>query len=542
MNDLFFIVFIIFVVTGLIYFVYRVILGSDKNDEGDLQITSSELLEQVKIMHRNKKYHVVESLAKKYLEKKFNDVDIRTVLVKSLSEAGKIYEAIDQAKIIIKLKPENCSMKIFLAKCYYKVSKASKSIKVLQEVIEADPSNSIAIKELAEVYLKTNQKKSAVKLYEKLDEFIDNNQEKARNKALIAQIYEEFGLYDLSIEQYCAILELYPADIKVKRRLIELYNVTSQYGLLIDSCNEVLALHSVDEDGLWVLEIIVATYRKIHEYDKALEYVDLMMEHPLSDKFKVKKIIAGILLEKGLVDESIELLNSMVVKELQDVEIKKALAKSYEMKSDFGLAVDMYKEILKEVGAEDVEQIHFEMSNLYSNWAISLFMQDNNEECFNKFATALKYFSDNAEIYFNLGNVNKIIKNYNEALVQYKKALELDPSNADYHYAMAECYEDLQSIYEQKKSLLECLKYDPTNAKAHYKLGIYYASQNDNPSAMASLRCALEYDRNFVEAKRKLALMLEHIGNKEEAIALYEEILKLNPENEEILNNLKMLQ
>lgn len=541
MSELVFITFIILITTGLIYFLYNIMLGNEKKPE-ELQITSRELLEQVKILHKQKKYQIVENLAKKYLEKKFNDSDVRAILAKSLHEAGKVYESIEQAKVVAKLQPKNYDMRIFLANCYFDISKSSKAIKTLQDILEDDPNNAVALKELAEVYFRTNQKRSSIKMYKQLEEFIYSNQEKVKNKALVAQMHVEFMEYDLAIEEYIAILAIYPADISIKKRLIELFKATGDYGRLIEYCNDILASHVDDENSLWAIEKLIEANRKLEDYEKAFEYTDMMKEHPLSDKIKTEKIIAGILLEKGQIEESIELLKSLVPQDIKDVEIKKALAKSYETKQDFDSATEIYREILDAVGAEDVEQIHMEMSDLYSNWAIYLFLQNDNENCFKKFTTALQYYSDNPEVYYNLGNVNKLIKNFNEAIAQYKNAIELEPSNPDYYYALSEAYEEIQNSYEQKKALLECLRIDPANSKAHYKLGALYEQQNDINKAIECIKKALEFDDSFYEAKHKLALIQEHIGNKEEAIRLYSEILKQNPENEEILNNLKMLK
>ena len=53
--------FSITVVISLIYFVYKIMLGSDysKSDE-DLQITSKDILAQVSILYKQKKYSIVD--------------------------------------------------------------------------------------------------------------------------------------------------------------------------------------------------------------------------------------------------------------------------------------------------------------------------------------------------------------------------------------------------------------------------------------------------------------------------------------------------
>lgn len=544
MNDYIFIFFTIFITTGLIYILYKIMLGSaDRGSkDSDLQITSLELVEQLNILRKQKKYNIVETLAKKYLEKKGNDDDVRTVLAKSLHDEKKIYDAIEHAKIIARHQPRNSNIKIFVANCYKEVEKPMKAIAVLQEILEWDSDNVVALKELAQSYLDTNQKLSAIKMLKKLEEFLDNNFEKAKNKTTVADIYIEFKDYEAAIEEYESILEIYPEDIKIKKRLIELYNLTSNYDALIEIANEILETNAHDEVGLWTMKTLMNVYNSKHQYDKALEFANQIKDHPLSDKIQSGEEIAKILLEQDQVDSSIEIIKSLLEQSPDNVSLKKDLARAYEKKKDFEAAVSIYLKILDDANVKEIESIHYEMSNIYTNWAMHLFYEKDNDECFKHFTIALKYYNQNPDLHFKIGNVNKEIKNLNEAISQYKKAIELDPDNIDYYYALSECYEELDNIYEQKKVLLDILNLNTNNYLVYYKLGIIYRIQNDLSSAISNLKKAIKLNENFVDAKCKLALIYEHMGNKEEAILLYEDILKIDPENEDVKNNLKMLK
>lgn len=517
-------------------------LGSNKNKEEELQITSQELIEQLNILRKQKKYNIVENLAKKYLEKRVRDDGVRTVFAKVLHETNRIYEAIDHAKIIIKHQPTNYKMMIFLANCYIDVEKPMKAINIFQEILEKDSDNAVAIKELAEVYLNTNQKTSAIKMYQKLEKFLESNQEKAKNKLTIAKIHIEFAEYDLAIKDYEEILELYPDDINVKKALIELYNRNSDYELLINLALELYNKYSDNEIGLWAMEALMETYKTIQNYEKAMEYANLIKLHPLANNVQSGENIAMILLEEEKFEESIELLKTLITEDANNVTLKKKLALAYEKNKDFDHACDIYKKILDEASAQDINQIHLELSNIYSNWAMYNFSQEDNEECFKHFTTAIKYFDQNSDIYYRLGKVNYLIKNFNEAIVQYKKAIELNPQNSDYYYEISECYKEIDSIYEQKKYLIESLKYNFENALIHYNLSIIYDMQNDKTNAMLHIKKALELNENYIDAKHKLALMLEYAGDTEGAAKVYEEILAIEPENEVAINNLKMLK
>lgn len=542
MNDFIFIFFTIAITTSLIYFLYKMMLGSDNTKESELQITSKDIIEQISILHRQKKYKIVESLANSYLAKKAGDDGVRIILAKALYEDRRVYDAIDQAKLILKHKPKDLETEIFLANCYKDISKPMKAINVYQEILEHDSNNIIAIKELAQLYNDNNQKQSALKMYAKLDELLESNQERVKNKLKIAEIHVLFGNYDSAISEYEDILGIYPDDLGVKKRLIDINKIISNYDYAIDLALDLYENNKNTEVGFWAMKALMDIYRLSLNYDKALEFAGLIRDSEFSDKVESNQDIAKILMEKGQVDESIDILKNLVEKDSGNIELKRTLAQSYRVNDDYEKAIGIYKKILDAANPREVASIHYEMSGIYADWAMYMFSKKDNSECFKLFTTALKFSTENPDIYFRLGNVNKAIKNYNEAIVQYKKAIELDPDIFDYYYAISECYEAIGSVYEQKNVLVDSLKRNSQNALVNYKLGVIADMQNDSQSAITYLKKAIELDEMYIEPKRKLALILEHKGDKEGAIELYEEILKLKPDNEEIVNNLKMLR
>lgn len=537
------IIFTIIIITALVYFLYQLMLHVQEDNKDDLQITSTEILAQITILHKQKKNNIVESLAKSYLAKMPADDDVRIILARSLYEMKKTYEAIEQAKIVVKHQHKNADMKIFIANCYLDSDSPIRAAEMLQEVLEYDPSNVVAIKELAQVYFDTNQKKSAIKMYKRFEECLDSDFEKSKIKIKIAEIHVDFLEYDKAIQEYEEVLEIYPEELSVKKRLIDLYKMNKDYNSAIELADKIIGTIPFDDEStLWLLQKLMDMYTTVNNYEKALEMANLIKEHPLSNNVQSGQDIAAILLNDGQIETSIEVLKELIDSNPENLDLKKDLAKAHVCKKDFESALGVYKKILDLAIPSEVEEIQFEISNIYSDWAMYLFFQDDNDECFKKFATSLKYNTQNPDTYYRLGNVNNAVKNYNAAISQYKKAIELDPKNPAYYVAIAQCYEDIESIYEQKKALLESLKYDDNNPKVYYKLGMVFETQNDPNGAFNHIKKAVELDADYIEAKHKLALIYEHKGNNEEAISLYEDILKLTPENKEIINNLKMLK
>lgn len=542
MNDTLFIFLTIFITTALTYLMYKILLGVGKSQkEEDLQITPEELLTQLKILHKQKQHNIVQSMAKSYLEKKKNNDEIRRLLAKSYYESKKYYDAIDHAKIILDKNYNDLEIRIFLANCYNEVKRNQEAISMLQEVIEHDSDNIRAIKTLARIYAANHQKMSAIKMYKRLQEFLDNNHEQANNKTIIAELHIELNEYDSAIECYQDILNIYPDDLVAKKRLVELYRLVGDNYAFIDQATEIYKTAFSNEDVLWGMQQLLDFYLAEYDYTKALETAYLIKDNENSDKIKIGEVIAKIFVDTHREDEGIQVLKNLIASEPSNIELKKDLANAYIKKSDYETAISLYKIILDEADHYQANSVHIEISDLYANWAMHLFENGDNDGCFKRFVIALQYYNQNPDIYYKLANVNKFIKSYNEAISQYKKAIDLDPTNVEYYYAISECYQEIDSIYEQKKYLVESLKYNTDNQLVQYKLGTIYQIQGDLLSAISHTKKAVELDDSFVDAKIKLALLYENTGKTSEAISLYNEILEIEPENETVVNSLKML-
>ncbi|HPT41531.1 MAG TPA: tetratricopeptide repeat protein, partial [Candidatus Gastranaerophilaceae bacterium] len=313
MSELFFIILVIIVIVALIFFVYNLMLSSEKpRHEEDLQITSHDILEQVSILYKQRKYNIVETLAKKYLEKKPSDYGVRSILAKSFYEMGRKYEALEHAHYVCNHQPKNFPMRIFVANCYNDNGKPMQAISVLTDLLNEDANNVVAIKDLAHLYLETNQKKSAIKMLKRLDEFIYSNQEKVNNKNVIARLHMEFREYDEAIEQYQEILQIYPADVLVKKSLVEAYKMNSDYESAIELTEEILSLNINEEANIWATKLLIDLYSVINDYEKALMYANLYKDNPNANKEKATESIAKILMETGQIEESIDVLKNLV--------------------------------------------------------------------------------------------------------------------------------------------------------------------------------------------------------------------------------------
>ena len=162
---------------ALIYMICAILLESSGPKKKELQITPKGIVDHAKILYKQKKYKLVEKLAKKYLEIKPEHCELRLILAKALYNEDSIYDAVKEALTILNKEENNSDARLLLAMCYKKVNQPTKAISELQEILKTDPDNMSAAQELSILYVETNQKPSAIKSLKHLETLTDNNGE-----------------------------------------------------------------------------------------------------------------------------------------------------------------------------------------------------------------------------------------------------------------------------------------------------------------------------------------------------------------------------
>ncbi|MBR1680328.1 tetratricopeptide repeat protein, partial [bacterium] len=500
-----------------------------------------DIHEQAEILLKNKKYKLVEKLAIKYLVTHPEHYKLRAVLAKALYNDDNIYETIKECIVILNKEEDNFEIRILLARCYKKINQFSKSINELETVLEKDTDNMTTAKELSELYIETNQKVPAIKMLKKLESLTENNLELTEIKTKIADLNIELENYPEAFDELNGILEIYPEDTETHKKLIELYIKVNNNERAIADCEELLAVNENNSLSLWLLNNLINLCYLQKDIDKTMEYAKKLLEHPFSDKIKTKTYIAKILIASGKEEEGLEILNELAESNKENIEIKRLMIETYEEKNKYISAIELYKEILDLVSPLDVKGIHTEMSNLFVKWAKYLFENQEVNECFKIFTLASQYDNENPEIYYELGQVNSFIKNYNEAIIQYKKAIGLNPQTAKYYIAIADAYENLGNTFEQKNALITASNVDENNTDVLYKLALLYNAQHDRTGEIKALEKIIELEPDHIDAKYMLALILESQGNIEEALNFYKEIERINPDYKNVKENIRML-
>jgi len=152
---------------------------------------------------------------------------------------------------------------------------------------------------------------------------------------------------------------------------------------------------------------------------------------------------------------------------------------------------------------------------------------------------ALKFFPDDIDSlnflgisYFHRGDIDRAMDIFN-------RILQLDPTNASLHNNMGNCWYAKKDYDKAETSYQMALRYDGKMSRAYNGLAIIRAIRNDLPVAVENFQKALYYDPQNIDAALNLAKIYITMQKWQEALKLYQEVLKqkdlLNPQDVELI-------
>ena len=146
-------------------------------------------------------------------------------------------------------------------------------------------------------------------------------------------------------------------------------------------------------------------------------------------------------------------------------------------------------------------------------------------------AMALEYPND-ANVYYELGNLYYDDVLPVDARNSYDKALSLDPAHNMARVNLAMLLAESDEPDSAKILLEQAIELDPDDAKAYSNLGMVYYTELDVARAVDYLTKAIELDPKSAEAHYNLGLAFAESGLLLEAIREWRLVLELVPESD----------
>lgn len=339
-----------------------------------------------------------------------------------------------------------------------------------------------------------------------------------------------------------------------------------------------------ESDNIEILYQIGELYFLLHNYDRALQYVEKVLQinelHIPSLKMQCE-----IYKRQGLYNEALNSANSVYKKEDSPKNLKeiiKILGKlervdeieQYQDKMDkdclYEYALACYKngeaEKAKKIISENLEEnedckillgkIYFDSNDL--NKAREIFesmKMSKNPEVLNylglfaledmKFIDAIKCFSQASSIsknnpvyWYNLANAYFFNGWQDEAVNSYLKAIVLDPENLDYRYSLAYLYYEMKKFDKAQKEVDIILSKDANHYQARVIKALLKLNNKDYLGAERILEENLKAGCSDAFTLVSLGKVYNELENFDKAEKVIKSVIEQNPENINYISDL----
>jgi len=148
-----------------------------------------------------------------------------------------------------------------------------------------------------------------------------------------------------------------------------------------------------------------------------------------------------------------------------------------------------------------------------------------------------------AEQYAEEGSKYAKDKQYDKAVESFKQAIKLNPNLAAAYHGLGGVYINMGRSSDALEPMKTAVRLAPDNALIHLNLGITYANLRRPDDAIAELNIAKQLNANDARIYIEIGNVLHNsFGRIEDALAMYLEARRLNPNISAVHHNIGLMQ
>lgn len=152
-----------------------------------------------------------------------------------------------------------------------------------------------------------------------------------------------------------------------------------------------------------------------------------------------------------------------------------------------------------------------------------------NEEALSNLKYLIKYFPEDAEIYYNIGILHEKLKEFENAEQAYKSAIDISPQE-DFYYNLGEVLVSLEKWDEAIDVFKKVLQTDSNDGNCYFNLGLCYLNKEETNLAIDSFQQAINLNPQDIFAYFYLGSIYENNGLTNFAVENYKKVLEISPD------------
>ncbi len=483
------------------------------------------------------------ALAIEYLTKaqaiKSGDSMVNLLLGRAYQEQGDIPNAIKYLSKASTLEPNNALIKSNLGRLFFEQKDFKNSIEIFNKIVSAYPDNLSARSYLGASLQATDNYLAAIEQYNYVLEYQPNAYSLRKN---LGDCWLALKQYDKAKESYEGAKNI---DPKVPNIYADIAYVAKEEGDLDTAITNFRKALSLKPDDKWKRSLAYAlwnnkqipeaivVFNEIQDYsvsaylyqglgdasNATASYQKAIEANPKDTKSRFN--LAHLYYEARQFDKAKAEYEKLLEQKPNDVEVMFLLAVLEQERGNINVATKYYNNLLTDYLATDKGRVLDEDDKLIKN-----------------------------NIYYNLGLAYKANQDYQKAEANFEELLKKD-TKSDKFEKTRDVYKELSFIKialgkdtEAEKLINSWLKADPTNVEARNLYADFLVHVSKERKAIEQLRLASVLDQT-VKTRLKLANLLHSQNNLYEALAEYQSVLQVEPENLNALlgaaNNFKTL-
>lgn len=444
---------------------------------------------------------------------------------------------------------------------YMRQKNSEAADRLLKLKLENNPTKGAFVLELAQHYYITNRRPEMDAIMQRL-----NDEKVFPEGHLLAGDFYFFRVHELdhAQDQYEAgVRDLPKEKVTYQKRLVELFaNQTARSREANQLLATILKENPKDNDAIAMRAALQLQTGNLDQISLAANDLQaLVTKSPKNHLLRFN--LARALAAKGQIDAARLQLEEAVKLRPDFLMARQLLSRIYAVKGDYGSALKAAEEILAQdpnnlaahllrssalLRLGDKDKARAELAfitrtypdNPEARWQVGLiaYQEKNYKEAEEIFSDLYKKNPNDARSLAGLTDVLASENRINDAIADAQKAVDREPNRRDLRIFLAnlelraEHFDDALGIYQG------LLSKDPKSADLLFRIGETERRKGDLNSASDNFRkCSQEQPGN-TDCLRMLALLMEATGKRDLAVPVWEQILKIHPDDPVALNNL----
>ncbi|MDX2507708.1 MAG: tetratricopeptide repeat protein, partial [Gammaproteobacteria bacterium] len=460
--------------------------------------------------------------------------------------------------------PGHIGIRLELAKFYESHKQLDDAVKIMQEIITLDPALLNHRQTLAYYYIRQQKPEKAEQTYQQAIEFEPNDTTRyfaysdfiKQQKSLSAAIdYLKKNINNVS-----------NADKEISFKLVSFYQEAGEIDQAIAVLENIVKSSKLDLSAMRARKKLMSAYLTKNDIDTTKRLIEeILLENPKDHDAILLK--GKILKHEKNYDLAITLLRTALKNQSDSIEILHLLSETHLLNGEIHLAAKLLKQAIKinpaNVGSylqlarfmlasgEDVhalEQVNHALEIEPENIKAIILKTDvlmhqkKIEEVIPLLDTLKKLAPDNAEGWFRMGRVYKLLNKKERARQEFISAFSKAPDSDDLLAELTDIEIELGQIKATKERLQNIIKQQPEHSTAHKFLAMAYLAEKKPDSAEKEFILHLQQSPGDVTALIQLANIQFSRKNINQAAEYYLRAGKIAPENIEILMNLAQIR